>query len=698
MMDKVRWYAARLRAMPLGELGYRVRQAVVHAWDHAAARRGRSEERTPRGQTMPAPVGLLAGTGAARVRRIPSDVWEPVERYAHAIAQGRIACFGRDVKVSIPPAWHTCPMTGRVWPPGPTWRMDIRGGGVRLIWELSRHEFVVTLAAAYARSRDEAWAERVGAVLADWVDQNPPLTGVHWTSPLEMGIRLMHWSLAYDLTMESPAWTSERLEKIVGSARRQARFIHRHRSAYSSANNHLLGELLGLAAFGLSFPGAAKWLDVADTIQRFWAEVRRQTTVEGVSREQTFHYQAFVLQMGAWLCAALQVRGVTIPDDIRARFTSMADTLWEVTGDDGTIAAIGDADDGHIGCVGERREAGDVPAWIDALEGRVMRCASAPPPTAWLLAAEVPRRAEGVLASQGVPRVWHWADAGYAGWAGRIGGRACWLLMDAGPLGYLSLAAHGHADALALWLRDGREWLWEDSGTYTYHEDKAWRRYFRGTSAHNTLIVEGRDQSEQTGPTIWQRKASATFTRIVHHEHGVLMQATHDGYGRLATPALHERSVMVLDTAGVLVLDRLVTDGTVPSQQRWHLGAGRVAEAEARDVVSWSGSEATWCMRSSGLLRVVQASEGRMDAWRSTHYGELHPGTLVVSEAELRGGAVLATWWWPGSAESWSGLTVSGPTVDVVGRDGRIIATWSADTLTVSHDSPDGVRWELTST
>ena len=83
------------------------------------------------------------------------------------------------------------------------------------------------------------------------------------------------------------------------------------------------------------------------------------------------------------------------------------------------------------------------------------------------------------------------------------------LLVDAGPLGYLSIAAHGHADALSLMLSIGDREILIDPGTYAYHTDPAWRRYFRSTLAHNTVGIDELDQSVQAGNFMWTDHARA---------------------------------------------------------------------------------------------------------------------------------------------------------------------------------------------
>ena len=83
------------------------------------------------------------------------------------------------------------------------------------------------------------------------------------------------------------------------------------------------------------------------------------------------------------------------------------------------------------------------------------------------------------------------------------------LIVDAGPLGYTNIAAHGHADALSFTLSiAGLEFL-VDPGTYAYHTQKKWRDYFRGTSAHNTVRVDKQDQSVGGGNFMWLEKAVA---------------------------------------------------------------------------------------------------------------------------------------------------------------------------------------------
>jgi hypothetical protein len=83
------------------------------------------------------------------------------------------------------------------------------------------------------------------------------------------------------------------------------------------------------------------------------------------------------------------------------------------------------------------------------------------------------------------------------------------LVFDHAPIGQGTIAAHGHADALAIWLSVAGRPLVVEAGTYLYHGAGDWRAYFRSTRAHNSLTVAGLDSSRMSGPFNWRRSERA---------------------------------------------------------------------------------------------------------------------------------------------------------------------------------------------
>ena len=105
-------------------------------------------------------------------------------------------------------------------------------------------------------------------------------------------------------------------------------------------------------------------------------------------------------------------------------------------------------------------------------------------------------------------RLSRFADAGIT-LLRTTGENEIWCRCDSGPHGYLSIAAHAHADALSVEVRYAGMDILADPGTYCYHGEREWRSYFRSTIAHNTAEVDGRSQSSEGGPFMWVRHAHA---------------------------------------------------------------------------------------------------------------------------------------------------------------------------------------------
>jgi hypothetical protein len=62
-------------------------------------------------------------------------------------------------------------------------------------------------------------------------------------------------------------------------------------------------------------------------------------------------------------------------------------------------------------------------------------------------------------------------------------------VFDHGSLGLMPLAAHGHADALAVWLTIDGEPVFIDAGTYRYFSGGETRSALREGLTHNSLVI-----------------------------------------------------------------------------------------------------------------------------------------------------------------------------------------------------------------
>jgi hypothetical protein len=230
------------------------------------------------------------------------------------------------------------------------------------------------------------------------------------------------------------------------------------------------------------------------------------------------------------------------------------------------------------------------------------------------------------------------ADAGMAIMSSRPeDGPEIWCRCDGGPHGYLSIAAHGHADALSIEVRhDGVELL-VDPGTYCYHGEPEWRQYFRSTAAHNTLQVGGADQAVSAGPFLWvAHPRSAALTCDVGDWASQTWVAQHDGYRRLETPVMHRRSV-TLDSPGrrLTIVDRVLGETSVPVQLRWHLGPAVSVDLRGeRADLTWrvKGQERRASLLLPGELSWTAhcGEETPISGWYSPGFGRRVPSTSLV--------------------------------------------------------------------
>jgi hypothetical protein len=221
------------------------------------------------------------------------------------------------------------------------------------------------------------------------------------------------------------------------------------------------------------------------------------------------------------------------------------------------------------------------------------------------------------------------------------------LLVDAGPLGYLSIAAHGHADALAVLLNvAGREVL-IDPGTYAYHTEPEWRRYFRGTRAHNTLAVDDLDQSHQAGNFMWTEHARARCTEINLGARTQQFTGEHDGYTRLEDPVTHRRIVTYDEpSATFIVTDELACAGRHTTTRHWHFAEDLEphVDEDGTCTVRFNGYTVTLApLEKPDEVCVWRGGSAEQGGWVSRSFGRKRPCTTVVWRAAIEGETRLAT-------------------------------------------------------
>ena len=579
-VSRLGWYARRLGRMSPAEIAWRAReQALRRSW--------RSR------QVLPGAVGALPPLTAAEAlpvrrftsvlppeaaARVPEAARAAIVADADRLLKGEWEMLGAVRTDMVQPDWFWDPVTGRRSSPGTcafslNQRDEAAVGNIKQVWEINRLQHLTLLAAAWFLTGEEAYAQRVADQLRSWLRENPFLSGVNWTSGIELGVRLINLAWIRRLLDSWPGVVAlfERSDTTVRQIRWHQEYLAAFESRGSSANNHVIAEAAGQLAASCAFPWfpeSERWRrDAASLLSRSLAD---NTFPSGINRELASDYHGFVFELGVFAAVEAFAAGTPVSDDTWRLLSSMADAMAALVDSRVRPPRQGDSDEGRVVLL-------DAPAhnrWPallalgDGIFGRLPWWPSVAPDAGGVFAGVL---VGGVQEVSGRPsaRPDRFADAGLTILrTDPADSRELWCRCDGGPHGFLSIAAHAHADALSAEVRCAGVDVLADPGTYCYHGEPAWRSYFQSTIGHNTVEVGGRWQSVRGGAFLWLRHATGREVSVLDDGAAASWTGEHDGY----RPAVHRRSVRLDRAARVVEITDEITGGACDVRVAFHLG------------------------------------------------------------------------------------------------------------------------------
>ena len=456
---------------------------------------------------------------------------------AEKICQHRFDLLGyKDLDFGTPIDWHFDPVHGKRSPRKPWYQIPFLDfdqiGDHKIIWELNRHQHLVTL--AQAGFRDEILAQ-----WTHWQSENPYPIGINWASALEVAFRALSWLWVRHIIGDFHPG-------LIPALHLHGWYIERFLSTYFSPNTHLLGEGVALFAIGLLCPEIAeapRWQARGWNIVLQQAET--QVRPDGFHFEQSVYYHIYALDFFQFARSLAAKNALAIPPSFDRTIGKMNDALASLS------------------------QAGRPPNFGDDDGGRVIvgRDSS--------LAAAV-HVGSFALPSAGI----------YA-----MTSQHSQLFIDAGPQGVLT-GGHGHADALSIQLITAGRPVLIDPGTFCYVCPE--RDRFRGTAAHNTLQVDGRDQAQPNGPFAWTGMPEITVDRWHSGETFDFFAGHHNGY----EPVMHHRWVFGFKNKFWLVRDLVTEPRPSGSGHRidihWHFLDDRDIAILPPAGHNWSRSVERW--------------------------------------------------------------------------------------------------------
>ena len=432
-------------------------------------------------------------------------------------------------------------------------------GDHKFIWELNRHQHLVLLAQAFVLTGKKEFAQEIWIQVDSWLEQNPFQRGINWASALEVAFRALSWIWIYHLTAE--AMSADFRRRFLTALYRHGHHLAENLSVYFSPNTHLLGEAVALHALGVlfpAFPESKRWhVRGASLVE---AQLAFQVRLDGSHFEQSSYYHVYAQDffLFYYLIAGR-------PKHFEPVLARMAEYLDWLLGPSRSMAFTGDDDGGRLfHPFGERDRFGRATLttsgivlgndrWIGPEETIAEQAA-------WWLGAECLQLARTAQAPPTGGRAFQ--DSGMV----FLQSGNLFVQFDAGPFGWAG-AGHSHADALSILVWFEGEPVLIDPGTYTYVGDAVARDWFRGTSAHNTVSIDGQNQAQAAGPFRWNTKPLVDLIAWRADGNGGIAEGTcrYNGF-------THRRSIL-LDSGRLLVLDEV--DGPVgehESRQIWQLG------------------------------------------------------------------------------------------------------------------------------
>ncbi len=537
-----------------------------------------------------------------------------------------------------PPDWLTNPLTGQRMPEPnrPWWQIpdfDPAVGDIKLIWELSRMDWVLALAQR-VRQEEPGALDRLNDWLVDWCTHNPPYLGPNWKCGQEASIRVMHLACAALILGQIHDSTTGLRELITLHLQRIAPTL---KYAMAQDNNHGTSEAAALFIGGswLVLLGDARGSQWAST-GRQWLEnrVNRLIGEQGTFSQYSLNYHRMMLD--SLSLAECWRRALNLPAFSTAwKVRALAATRWlhvmidPSTGDGPNVGA----NDG---------------ARLLQLTNTSYRDHRPSVQLAMVLFAGV--RAYGESGSWDHSLLWLGLDLPSATADAPVS-----LQADDG--GFMMLRHEAamvlmryprfrfrpsQADALHVdfWL--GGQGLLRDAGTYSYNTEARWIKYFGGTAGHNTIQFDDREQMPRLSRFLlgdWLRTEQLEPIRLI----ATGFQAS-AGY-RDRVGSCHHRRVTLEDKRLVVVdevhgfANRAILRWRL-SPDKWHLKAPRDNDL-AYGWVATNSSGHRITLRSTASVERCSLEQG----WESLHYLEKTPVSVLELEITKPGRLITEYHW-----------------------------------------------------
>ncbi|NOT60931.1 MAG: alginate lyase family protein [Acidobacteria bacterium] len=591
--------------------------------------------------------------------RFPAETQRLISQ-ADDVSAGRFTIFEQTFAFDLMPDWHVEPRSGKRTPLEHWSKLDYLNpdfaGDKKFTWELSRHQFLVTLGQAYWLTGDEKYAARFVELVNDWIEKNPPKQGINWASSLELAFRVIAWLWALHYFADAPSVTNEFLKRMLKSLIQQTQHVETYLSLYFSPNTHLTGEALALLYVGTALPElrqAEHWRATGRDI--LLKHLPRHVGRDGVYFEQASYYHRYTTDFYAhlWLLSD------EVPTLVKDKLAGLFEHLMWITRPDGGATFYGDDDGGKLLWLSARK----TDDWRDTLAtgAAVFNrsdwkfVAGESSELLWLAGAESWQVYDALKTEAPTADFKAFVESGYYvmrdGWQDE----ASYVWIDSGKHGAMN-CGHAHSDALSFeFAAAGATWL-VDPGTFTYTGDLALRNEIRSSFSHSTVSVDGETQSVPDKAFTWRHTAQSLIRECRNSDAELAVTGQQNGYVRLSDPVRQRRSFNLLkknftasDTTRLVIRDEMEAQAAHRYAVHFHFAPDCVVtlenETQARVIHGSGPSEkmlyVNWQPGSGKFLS--EADWQITPGWVSRCYGQRTAAQVLTIRFEATGDVTWET-------------------------------------------------------
>jgi uncharacterized heparinase superfamily protein len=463
------------------------------------------------------------------------------------------------------------------------------------LWNYQLHYFnyAVPAARAFVERGDEGAMRACRELIESWIEEARIGKSDGW-DPYPISLRAVNWIYAYSL-IAGRYDDRQFLERWCASIYRQLDFLSSHLE-YQHLANHLLKNVKALVIGGLFF-NKKEWLSKGESL--LWREFEEQVLEDGGHYERSPMYHAQVLT-DFLECYALLRACDRVPKDgtIESRLRAMAQFLAAMSYSDGTLALFNDSTNSE--------ECG--PEHILESSARI-------------------------AGAHENCQVLSFPITGYYIWISRHEREK--IVVDAGPpsVGYNS--AHAHCDLLSyeLWF-DGKPFI-VDSGVHGYGGDR-FREYSRSTRAHNTVMFDGREQSEIWGTFRMARQSIVTDAEVEGDERTWRFRGEYRPY--YDSRLVHERLIEREACGRWHFTDRLVSGAAERAMSFIHLHPDVEVKAGDGLTVACNLGQTRVSIEPFGAesLKIIKGGEEPLQGWYFPDFGIAQRSATMCIEYLVR--------------------------------------------------------------